>query len=150
MNEIERLTEQLESAFSGSPWYGPSVHEVLDGVTAETAARRPMASAHNIWEIVVHMTVWKNVVCRRIQGDSVDPTPEEDWPAVTVFDDREWLETLAALNKAHERLVSDVRGFDPARLHVVIPGRKTDAYFQINGAAQHDIYHAGQIAVLRK
>jgi hypothetical protein len=150
MNVIERLTEQLDNAFSGSPWYGPSVHEVLDGVTAETAARRPITSAHNIWEIVVHMIVWKDVVCRRIHGDSVDPTPDEDWPTVTVFGDREWSETLVALKKAHEHLVSDVRGFDPARLHVVIAGRKTDPYFQINGAAQHDIYHAGQISLLRK
>jgi uncharacterized damage-inducible protein DinB len=150
MSEIERIGDQLKRAFEGPAWHGPSVLEVLEGVTPPQAARRPVTAAHSIWEIVLHIAVWEDVVRRRALGEKYNPTHEQDWPAVVATDDGAWRETLARLTAGHHALRRVIASFDPARLdEPLVPGGTT-GYVQFHGAAQHDIYHAGQIAVLKK
>lgn len=150
MSEIARIRDQLDRAFAGSAWSGPSVLEVLEGVTAAQAAKRPIASAHSIWEIVRHIAVWEDVVRRRALGEKFDPTGAQDWPKVTDTTPKVWNATLAALKAGHQELIQVVEAFDARKLdHPLVPGGST-GYVQFHGAAQHDLYHAGQIAVLRK
>jgi len=76
MNETERIADQLKRAFHGEAWSGPSVREVLQGVTADIAAKRPIADAHSIWELVHHITAWVDIVRRRVAGEAVTVTPK--------------------------------------------------------------------------
>jgi len=91
MTEIERIADQLRRAHEGEAWHGPALNEILKGVTAEAAARRPIASAHSIWEIVLHVGVWESVVRRRLSGEVIgDLPPEQDWPAVRETSEGAW------------------------------------------------------------
>ena len=150
MTEIERITDQLKRCFEGPSWHGPAVLEALQGVTAIQAARRPVAAAHTIWELVLHMTVWEDTVRRRALGEAFNPIAEQDWPSVTDTGETAWREALRALQSGHLALRSVVNAFDPERLEApLVPGGST-AYVQFHGAVQHDLWHAGQIVVLKK
>ena len=79
--EIGGLT-QIRRAFEGEAWHGDSVLEILAGVSAAAAARQPIASAHSIWELVLHIATWDSVAVRRADGEAVQPTDAENFPAV--------------------------------------------------------------------
>jgi len=68
MEETKRIADQLQRAFEGEAWHGPSLRELLAEVSAEKAASRPLALAHNIWEIVLHVAAWHGGVKRRLDG----------------------------------------------------------------------------------
>ena len=82
LNEVERIVDQLEREHAGEPWHGTALAAVLQRVTAEQAARRPLAGGHSIWEIVLHMTAWKNEVRHRLSGALAGEPREGDWPPV--------------------------------------------------------------------
>ena len=77
MKEAAHIADQLERAYSGHAWHGPSLRFLLRGVTAKQAARRPSPSAHTIWELVLHITAWDRVVCERILGGKTTQLPKE-------------------------------------------------------------------------
>jgi uncharacterized damage-inducible protein DinB len=150
MTEMERIADQLERSFAGPAWHGPSVLEVLQGVDATLAARRPIPAAHSIWELVLHMTTWLDTVRRRALGEKVEVTPEQDFPNVKQTDEASWQAALAGLRKAHEALLATLRTLPAHRLdEPLVPGG-SNGYVQLHGIVQHDLYHAGQIAVLKK
>jgi len=148
--EAHRIEDQLSRAFEGDAWHGPSVLEVLKGVTATQAAAKPIPGAHSIWEIVVHIGVWEDVARRRLSGELVDPTAEEDWPPVRDTGEAAWAATLERLRAGHAGLRRVVAKLSDARLKETVPGAEYTCYFLAHGAIQHDLYHAGQIALLRK
>jgi uncharacterized damage-inducible protein DinB len=146
MAGADHIIERLESAFRGPAWHGPSLVEALAGVTAEIAARRSVAGGHSIHELVVHLTVWKRAPAVRLSGEAWMPTPEEDWPPV-----RTWESDLAALHEAHAALIAAVHVFDDARLGETAPAAEGHSYASmLQGCALHDVYHAGQISLLKK
>jgi len=82
-------------------WHGPALAEVLDGVDAAGARARPIAGAHSIWEIVLHITSWADIARQRIHGEATgDPPPEQDWPPVPAAD-ADWSATLDRLRDSH-------------------------------------------------
>jgi uncharacterized damage-inducible protein DinB len=148
--EIERIHSMFRSSFSGDAWHGDSVMKIVDEITAEQAAAYPIPGAHSIWELVQHMAVWEDVVRRRLGGETVLPTPEEDWPAVRSTDAAAWkkvVETLKSNHAALERMVAEMMD---DRLDEIIPAQNYNAYVMLHGIIQHDLYHAGQIALLKK
>ena len=150
MNEIERVHEQLKRAFEGPAWSGPSVLEVLEGVDAAQAARRPITGAHSVWEIALHIGTWEDAVRRRALGEKADVSDEENFPTISEPTAKAWEAAIARIRSGHMELRKVVAAFDPKRIdEPLVPGGST-AYVQFHGAAQHDLYHAGQIAVLRK
>jgi uncharacterized damage-inducible protein DinB len=151
MSEIERIGDQIKRAFEAEAWHGPSVREVLEGITAEQAARKPIPEAHSIWELVLHMATWKDVVTRRMGGEKItEVPPEEDFPAVRATDERSWKQALERLEAAHQRLVAALAAIRDDQLDDPPPNGPTARYRLLHGIVQHDLYHAGQIAVLRK
>ena len=146
--ESERIQEQLKFAFEGEAWHGPSVLEVLANVDARTAAARPLPDAHSIWELVLHMATWEAVVTARLRGGKLEVTPEIDWPPVTDTSEASWQAARAALVSGHEALRAGLEGLDDSRLSEQIGPRTL--YHLLHGVIQHDLYHAGQIAVLKK
>ena len=80
-SEVSRLVDQLEREHAGEPWHGTSLVGILTGITHQQAAARPLAGAHTIWELVLHITAWKNEVRQRLGGAPAGDPSEGDWPA---------------------------------------------------------------------
>jgi uncharacterized damage-inducible protein DinB len=157
MPETARIADMLQRVYSGDAWHGPSARAVLDGVDVTIATARPIAGAHTICEIVLHMTAWTREVARRLR-DGVARNPEEgDWPPGTAATEAEWQAMVAALDAANAALVSAIKNLDDARLREKIGDVRDDTlgsgvsrYVTLHGIVQHHVYHAGQIALLKK
>ncbi len=151
MKETARIADQLSRAFSGKAWHGPPLRRLLRGVTAEQAARRPIANAHTIWELVLHVSAWDRVVSERIQGGKTTQLPpEENFPVVTDTSAAAWKKALAGLERQHLALKAAMEAFPDAKLDRQLRGGDYSFYVTMHGAVQHDLYHAGQIAILKK
>jgi uncharacterized damage-inducible protein DinB len=150
VSEQEFITNQLKAAFDGEAWHGPALMEVLDGVDAATAAAHPIPAAHSIWELVLHLATWERVIARRIQGEALMPSDEENFPPVRKPTDSAWREAVQMLQKTHAQLIHLVSAMKEAQLNNRVPGKDYDLRFMLTGAVQHAAYHGGQIALLKK
>jgi uncharacterized damage-inducible protein DinB len=151
MSEIKRIRSQLRHAFEGPAWHGPAVRELLSDVTAERAAARPIPGAHSIWEITLHIMTWERVVRLRLDGDMPDDPPdEENWPKVSDTSQQSWQKTIAELEEGNKALRDAIARLDQLRLDEIVPEKVYSFYFMLHGVIQHDLYHAGQIALLKK
>lgn len=157
MSEVDRIVDQLEREHGGDPWHGSPLREILAGVTAAQAAQRAVPDAHSIWEIVLHLTAWKHEVRRRLSGAPAGEPPEGDWPPVGPATDENWQAARERLDAAHRALVDAVRELPESRLFEPTSdprnrplGAGVTRYELLHGLAQHDTYHAGQIALLKK
>ena len=152
MTEIERILDQLKRAYEGNAWHGPSVREVLAGVTADQAAARPLRNTHSIWELTHHIAVWEDAGRRRLGGDPAQiaiSTPE-DWPPPDDKSEAAWEQAKAALDRGHEAFRRAIAQVDESRLDEPIVEGLSSVYVTLHGIIQHDLYHAGQIAMLKK
>ena len=151
MSETSRIAAQLHHAYHGPAWHGPALAQVLAGVTAGLAAGRPIPAAHTIWEIVIHITVWISVAARRLHGEEItDLPPHLDWPTPPEASPDAWRQTLDRLARAEQTLEHDVRGLPDDRLREKVMGDVPySIYVMLHGVVQHNLYHAGQIALLK-
>jgi uncharacterized damage-inducible protein DinB len=152
MTEIDRILDQLKRAYEGNAWHGPSVREVLEGVTAAQAHARPLANGHTIYELVRHIAVWEDVGRRRLQGDPADVeiSSPADWPPPDDTSEEAWKQAKTALDRGHQSLVEAIRKVAESRLDEPVYEGKSSVYVTLHGVIQHDLYHAGQIAILKK
>ena len=148
--EGERIAIEIGQALAGDAWHGPSLKELLDGVTSEEAIQRPIPSAHNIWELVLHITSWANITRRRLTGGRVEPEEGEDWPVPDPPSDTGWAAARSALVASHERLREVVAGLSDEELTRKVPKGERSVSNMLHGATQHAAYHGGQIAILKK
>ena len=150
-SEAARIAEQLRCAFEGSAWHGPAVLELVADVDTVTAAAHPMPDVHSIWELVLHMAAWDGAVNRRIvTNKALALSDAENFPRVKDKSPAAWKQAVALLKKNHKELVKTVSGLPDARLYDRVPGKNYDVYFMLHGVTQHELYHAGQIAILKK
>lgn len=151
MTTIERLVDQLRRSAEGEAWHGPSVREVLEGVNVEDASAHPIPGAHSIRELVLHMAAGNRLVLRRIDGDGRQLTPEEDWPAPPEATADAWRQEVAALLALNQHVRKAVAAFPATRLdEPLVEHPPYSAFTQFIGLTQHDLYHAGQIMLLRR
>ena len=148
---IERLIDQLRRSAEGDAWHGPSVREVLEGVTVEDASAHPIAGAHSIRELVLHMAAGIQLVLRRVGGDGRPLSPEEDWPTPSEPTEEAWQRDVESLFALNQRLREAVATFPATHLDdPLVPDPPYSAFTQFIGLTQHDLYHAGQIVLLRR
>ena len=151
MTELDVIRDQLRRAFRGDAWHGPSLKELLEGINAQHAMSRPIADGHTVWELVLHITAWTDIPRRRMEGDLVaDPSVEQDWPPMTGSDETSWQATIEKLHIAHDRLQEALARFPESRLSETVPGRDHSFSVMLHAVAQHGLYHAGQVAMLKK
>lgn len=153
MSEAARLADQLRRAFDGGAWHGDSLCEILKGVTAAQAAARPVANAHSIWELALHIAAWDGAVRRRMTGVAVKLSGEKNFPPVTDTSEAAWAKALEHLRRVHQELVEAVGQFPDKSLKKQVPGKvgaHYTFYYMLHGVVQHELYHAGQIALLKK
>jgi uncharacterized damage-inducible protein DinB len=149
-SEAIRIADQLRRAFDGSAWHGPSLLELLEGVDAAMAAARPLPKVHSIWELVLHIAVWDNAASRRLSGEKCQPTGLANFPRVSAPTESGWRKAVAETRRIHEALVKTVAALPDSRLGERVPGKRYDFSHMLYGVVQHELYHAGQIAVLKK
>lgn len=157
MSEIHRILDELHREHEGDPWHGSPLRSILNGVTHEQAASHPVAGAHSIWELVLHITAWKGEVRRRLAGAPAGEPHEGDWPAVGEPTAERWQTAVARLETVHRDLLGAIRTlpeqklFEPTNdLRNRAAGSGVSHYVLLHGIVQHDVYHSGQIALLKK
>ena len=146
----------IDQAYNRTSWHGTNLRGSVRRVSVDQASWRPSANRHNIWEIVVHAAYWKYAVTRRfspqrrgsfaIRGSNWFRRPADDSNAT----EREWRQDIALLDETHERLRDVVARLAPADLTRTPPGKKVSNFALLSGAAAHDLYHAGQIQLLKR
>jgi uncharacterized damage-inducible protein DinB len=153
MSETARLADQIRRAFEGEAWHGDSVLEILNGVKAKMAAAHPIKNAHSIWELVLHIAAWDGAIIKRIGGAAAELHDEENFPVVKDTSEAAWRKAIEHAKHTHDELVKAVAAFSDSRLQEGVPG-KTESYhdffYTFSGIVQHELYHAGQIALLKK
>jgi uncharacterized damage-inducible protein DinB len=150
MREIERIVDQLNRAFIGEAWHGPAVIEILEGITAPQAAAHPLVGGHSIWELALHITAWTRAGSRRLQGDRAQLSEVENFPPVMDLSERAWEEARESIKAAYEELRGAIVLLDDCRLDQPIMEGMSSVYVTLHGVIQHSLYHAGQIAILKK
>ncbi len=149
--EIRRIQDQVHRSFAGDAWHGPSVSEVLSDVDAATAGAKPLATSHSIAELVAHIDFSQRTVFARLEGRGKPTTDEEWWPPVpTPLTNEQWVALRQSLEESSRKLEQSIAKFLPDRLDAILVEGGSSAYNNIIGHAQHNAYHTGQIALLKK
>jgi len=154
MTTVELVLRQIDQAFDQKSWHGTNLRGAIRGITVSQAVWRPAARRHNIWELVLHAAYWKYTVQRRIEGGSRGGFALEganffERPAGKNFRESEWKADVALLVKTHRDLRAAIASLAPARLETEMDGKMRILDLVI-GIAAHDLYHAGQIQILKR
>jgi uncharacterized damage-inducible protein DinB len=154
---LDALIQQLSATHSGAPWYGTSREKLLEGISAKQASLKPIKGGHSIWQQVLHMISWTREVTRRIKGSPPASPVEGDWPSPKERTEKEWSATRKTLADAHVELLATIRQQPAERWDQPVGqipdpalGTGVTVLGMLIGLAQHDAYHIGQIAELRR
>lgn len=150
MAEKKRTLELLDRAYRAKAWHGPALLETLKDVNAAMAATRVVKGAHTIWELVDHLASWNAIVAERLAGGAPAVTADVNFPKSPQPTAAAWRQTLARLAASQRKFRAAVARFPVPRLGRIRPGTKTSWNVLIHGQIQHQLYHAGQIAMLRR
>jgi hypothetical protein len=154
MRECSRIADALASAISGDAWYGDPFTTILGNVTAGEAMAHPIANAHSIWELVLHVEAWVQFSLGAVRGVPIPAwrtmAKEQDWPAIASTGNDDWKKAVEGFLSAHSKLVDAIKTLNDERLDEIVPGRAYNFYHLFHGMIQHAVYHGGQIAMLRK
>ena len=152
--EYNRIAFQLASTISGEAWYGDSLRQILTDVSAIQALAHPIPNAHSIWELLCHVEAWVKFAVGAVAGVPIPAwpamPPELDWPTITDTDDIAWNAAVDSFFSQHLKLIETIRAFSDERLDAIVPGRTYTFYRLFQSTTQHAVYHAGQIALLKK
>ena len=151
--EIRLLLQIVDEAYERKAWHGPNLRGSLRGLDVHQASWRPEAGRHNIWEIVVHAAYWKYIVRRRLLGEKKGSflLKGSNWfVRPTSMTGEAWRADIALLDDMHRRMRDAIAGFPPRDLAEIPRGSKISNAAIISGIAAHDVYHAGQIQLLKR
>jgi len=149
--ETKRLASQLRRSYEGEAWHGPDLRKLLSDVAADHAAAKPVRGAHSIWELVLHVTAWEREALAMVGGKAHETlTGEKDWPPVRETTDAAWKAALADLETVTRDLAAAIRAMPVEKLDELVAGAQYHFYFLLHGVVQHNLYHAGQIALLKR
>src|SRR5262245_22098814 len=135
--ENERIADQLNRAFYGEAWSGPSVKDVLDGVTAPLAVERAIPEAHSIWELVHHITSWLDIVRRRTSGEVFEVTADLNFPPINDNSEGAWQQSLKKMEEAEAALRNLITTLPDSKLDEVTRPHGDSVYLLLHGAVQH-------------
>ena len=150
-SELDRIKILLNAAFHGGAWHGPSVLENLKGIKPKAAGNR-QKDIHTIAELVYHITTWRIFALKKIQGDVefLIKTEKQNWGNLKEIDEFEWETLQMELTLSHDELIAALDEKDDTILAELVPGAEYDFYTLLHGIIHHDLYHNGQIGILKK
>jgi hypothetical protein len=152
MDARDLLLALLDEAYDARSWHGPNLRGSLRRLEPRQIVWRPARDRHNVWELVVHAAYWKYTVRRRRAGaprGSFALAGSNWFARPGAFDRRAWTSDLALLGAEHRRLREAVSALDPATLDAPLPKSPFTVGGLVRGVAAHDLYHAGQIQLLK-
>jgi len=151
MNDVDRIVDQMERTHIGNPWTDAPFSRLLEDVTHDIAAAKPIPDAHSIWEIVLHLMTAQQLIVDLVHGESRPYEPGDEWPPVDDDSAAAWAETVD-LFFAGEAEVREVvtEGVSFERLDVPFREGGTSVYNNLHGYIQHAVYHGGQISLLKR
>jgi uncharacterized damage-inducible protein DinB len=154
MSELDLILHDIDQAFGKKAWHGPNLRGALARVTAEEAAWRPGPGRHNVWELAVHCAYWKYAVWRQLSGAAKGSFPVAGSNFFArpegATDELAWKADRRLLDTMHRRLREAAAKLTPRKLAVTPAGSKYPARVLLVGIASHDLYHAGQIQLLKR
>lgn len=151
METCAHIAGQLTRTFDGQAWHGDSITRILAGIQPQQAAQKPLQNVHSIWEIVLHIIAWEQVVVKCLQGIPYTPVRgENDWPPVKENTADAWEAAVKLLTDTTSTLHGLIGSFPEQQLHTPVPGKSFTYYQLFHGVVQHNLYHAGQIGILKK
>jgi len=150
MKETVRIDNQLLRAMNGDAWHGPALFELLQGITAEQAQQYSIEGVHNVWELVLHITTWQKVTIKRLSGENYEPNDKDNWPDSIDYSTQNWEHAMEELYRTYQSLREKILHFPESELDSPVTGQHYTFYVLLHGLIQHNLYHAGQIALLRK
>ena len=153
MGDLAQLLSTIDTAYNHKSWHGTNLRGSIRGLTARRAAWRPAAGRHSIWELVVHAAYWKYVALRRLTGAPRGSFPLKGSNFFTrgaVVSDAAWRADVALLDRTHRALREAVAGIKAGDLSRIPPGSTVSNFALLSGVAAHDLYHAGQIQLLKR
>jgi uncharacterized damage-inducible protein DinB len=152
-NKIKLLREKLEKVYGGDPWYGNSAKSVLKNIDPEAAFIRVERNTHTIAELVSHITAWREFVSARLSGDNDFRMLQKisfDWKRIDKNKETAWKNLLTALDKSQREILATLKKTDDDFLNRKVYRKRYNMEFLIEGSIQHDLYHLGQISLLKK
>jgi uncharacterized damage-inducible protein DinB len=157
MSVRSNLSQKLLVVWNGDPWYGKSSSAILKDVTAAEALAHPLPGAQSIWETVLHMTAWTEETASRMSGAESKEPARGDWPPVKGSTQDEWIAAQTELLTARKALLELIEKSHEESMYLQVPkkgetghGSGASRADTVNGLADHDVYHLGQIALLKK
>jgi uncharacterized damage-inducible protein DinB len=150
--EIARIVKSLASNLNGKGWFGNNLQQQLEGITAEKAAKIPQNLNHSIAEIINHMMAWRLFIVEKLNGNADYEVWETDldWVKITQLSELDWQNLQNQLTENQALLVKTITEKAEALLDAKVDGREYNFRLMLNGIVQHDIYHIGQISIVRK
>jgi uncharacterized damage-inducible protein DinB len=150
MSEKANIIDNLKKLQEGDAFHGPSTRDILKDVTAQKAAARPIPGFHTIWELILHIGAWEEAFARRLEGHASEQPDEGDFPPVKEASPEAWAQAVSDLEARHEHLLKTIAKLSDAKLQDTVAGKNYSVRFMIVGIIQHHVYHAGQIALLKR
>ena len=148
---LDVLLDVIDQGFDRQSWHGSNLRGSIRGVTCDQALGRPQPQRHNIWEHVLHAAYWKYTVRRRILSEKRGSFPIQgsNWFKPQETTAAAWRRDIQLLRATHESMRAAIVDVPATQLHKRLPGAKVTYFVLISGVAAHDVYHAGQIQLLK-
>jgi len=149
MNEVKFLIDQIKTTFNGDSWHGPNLVKILKGINSEEAAKRSVGERHTIWELTNHITFWLEEVQKSVKDKKNLDHSGDAWPRMGASEE-DWIQSVNRLEAAVNMLVDDLATWKNNDLAVIVPEANFTFKQMLHGILHHNLYHAGQINIIRK
>ncbi len=150
MKETKRIIKLFEDLYNGSPWIDATIIGSLKNISAKQALKKMAPERNSIWQIVNHMTAWRENVLLRVQGNEIITPNNNYFMEITDTSERAWQKALERLANSQHQWISFLKDFGETKFEKIYPSNKMSYYEHIHGILQHDAYHLGQIVFLSK
>lgn len=151
--ETQQLIQQLKESYQGDPWFGRNMQTILSEINAERAVQKPANNQHSILDLLYHIINWRQFTINRLQGslkNDLHYFEQHDWQQLNHSDKTLWGKGLQELESSQQNLLEVLSNMNDEQLNEPVKERSYTNRSLINGIIQHDIYHLGQIAYIKK
>ena len=150
--ETQSIIRNLQNVLNSEPWYGRAVYKILEEITSEIVHKKPNDKSHSLIELLYHMITWAEFTLMQIKGagkEEIEKIESRDWISIDPSA-HTWQKGLIELKSIHEKIIELLQPKEDEWLKEKVNFREFNYRFLLNGLIQHNIYHIGQIAYLKK
>ena len=150
--ETQYIAKSFESTLSGQPWFGRAVYEILEEIDEAKVHTKPNGTEHSLIELLWHMNTWAEFTLASLENRSTEELKAieaNDWRKIDPKN-HTWKKGIEELKSTHKKIIDLLSQKDDNFLGDIVPIRKYNFRFLLNGLVQHNIYHLGQVAYVKK